>query len=294
MTQIVRFIHSKTLPLFVCLVVIAIFYPLNFWFKGTVFWSYFFSNYQLAENQLCEFQITNAVIRQPLNTISNIFYLFFSVEIFIMALRDRKRAEASPNLLIANYQYSIIYGICFFLLFICSSLYHASLLDLFSQLDMAGVYASILFPLYYTIHKIIAAKYYLNKPYFSFYGSLLFVFFLLLSIYIFTINFWQDSAYYVIASLSAALIFSTAYHLIFHVKDYTTNYILVSIVTATFAVSFYALDKVFCNAMSYFQLHSVWHFLSSLSLFYYYLYLRSERNLVHEVEKLKANKEFEL
>ena len=278
--NIINLLQEKILPIFVCLIFFAIFYPLNYWLKDSSFWLYY-SNLPLAQTQLCEFPDPKAFIRQPLNTLSNVFFLFYSIEIFVFALKDRKLTQPS-NMLTANYQYSIVFAVSFLVLFICSSLYHASMLSIFCQMDMAGVYACILFPLFYTIHKSIAAKYYQNRPYFSYYGSALTIACFCLSIYICTMHYWQHECYYVIPVLSAALIFLTAYHLIYYVKNYKTIYMVISLICAVVAVLFYILDKVYCNALSYFQLHSVWHLLSSTSLFTYYLYLRSEKNLIYE------------
>ena len=135
---------------------------------------------------------------------------------------------------------------------------------------------------FYTIHRYIAARWYANKPYYSYYGSGILTLVFLVSLYYLSMHYWGNEAYIVIPVLTAMVIFSTLYHFFYYVKQCTTKYLIASLAASAIAISFYSLDSVFCNEMSYLQLHSFWHLFSSLSIFYFYLYLRSERNLILE------------
>ncbi len=273
------FWYRKLIPAFICLIFFGLFLILNNWFYKSGFWLQF-NDWSPAYSFVCEYQNMNSVMRQPLNTLSNIIYLFFGIEIVIFSIHDRIFYKNSPNMVRMNYQYSLVFGLCLIYLFLGSSLYHASMLDFFSQFDMIGVYACILFPLIVIIHKIIAATYFGNKPYFSYWGSLIAIIIFIFSLFIFAGFFWQSEAYIFIPLMALILTALSVYHVYYYVSAYRKDFLIYSLVLILGASGCYIIDMYYCYELSYFQLHSIWHILAALSLYYYYLYLRSEKNLI--------------
>ncbi len=273
-----QYLYEKRLPIIVCLLFIVIYYPLNAWYKHTGFW-YTMGWGSMAKTYVCELQVVNGIIRQPLSTLTNIFFLFFGLDMLITGLKDRKYNKGYHNLLIANFQYSIVFGTCMILLFFGSTLYHASLVDTFSQLDMAGVFACILFPLFFTFHKLYAARFYNNKPYFSLIGSALVILLFFFFHGILSSYFWADSmVYYIIPLLYLMLMGSTGYYNLYYVRKSERSLLFVSLTCAAIANLCYFMDWHYCNEMSYFQPHAIWHIVSAFSMYYFYLFLRSEHN----------------
>ena len=224
-----QFVYEKRIPIIACLLFILIYYPLHYWYNNTGFWYYLGWN-SMAKTYVCELQVINGVIRQPMSTFTNIFYLFFGVEMLVNSYTDYHKNQGHPNLLIANFQYSLMFGLCLLVLFFGSTLYHASVIDLFAQMDMAGVFACALFPLLFTLHKLYAARFYNNKPYFSMMGSMLVVAMFFLFQGVLTSYYWQDeSAYYILPMLYFTLIGATGYHNLYYVQKSERNNLFISL-----------------------------------------------------------------
>ncbi len=271
--------YRKVIAFLFCSLFLFLFLLFEWMFQQSGFWLQF-TNWSPAYTYTCESQNLDGAIRQPLNTFSNLLLLFFGVEVIIFSFKDRQVYKNSPNLVRMNYQYSLVFGLCLVMLCVCSSFYHASMLDFFSQLDMAGVYSCVLFPLIITIHKIIAAKWFGNKPYFSYWGSLIAIASFLFSLFFLTYNFWQDEVFIILPTLFAILVGLSVYHARNFVESYRKDYLLLSGLFLFSALPCYMLDWYFCSAHSYFQFHSFWHIFAAFALYYYYLYLRSEKNLI--------------
>jgi len=272
-----QFVYEKRVPIIACLLFILVYYPLNYWCKHTGFW-YSLGWNSTATTYVCELQFINGVIRQPMSTFTNIFYLFFGVEMMVNSYTDYHKNQGHPNLLVANFQYSLMFGLCLLVLFFGSTLYHASVVDLFAQMDMAGVFACALFPLLFTLHKLYAAHFYNNKPYFSMLGSMLIVLIFFLCQSVLTSYYWQDESYYILPMLYFTLISATGYHNLYYVQKSERNNLFISLLFTFFAIFLYFYDWYYCDEMSYFQPHSLWHIFSALSMYYFYLFLRSEHN----------------
>jgi hypothetical protein len=58
------------------------------------------------------------------------------------------------------------------------------------------------------------------------------------------------------------------------------NYLWVCFASILIAVMWYAFDvyKVLCDPNSFIQPHSMWHLFAGISSFYFYMYIRSEKN----------------
>lgn len=269
----------KAIPTAFCILFLIIFLIIDAYLKKSGFWLQF-KDMSPAYTFVCEHQNLESAIRQPLNTLSNFLLLFFGIEIMVFALRDRKYYKESRNMVRMNYQYSLGFGISLVMLFLGSTFYHASMLDVFSQLDMVGVYACILFPMVITIHKIIAAQFFGNRPYFSYLGSSIAITAFLVGVFILAGYFWQDEAYYTIPLMVISLYALSFYYVYYYTSKYRKDFLLMSIGSIAIAFLCYSLDWYYCAKLSYFQFHSVWHIMAAFSLYYFYLFLRTEHNLI--------------
>ncbi len=274
-----QFLYEKRIAIIACVLFIVIYYPLNFWYKHTGFW-YTLGADSLATTFVCELQFLNGVIRQPMSTFTNIFFLFFGVDIMSKALTDYRTNQGHHNMLIANFQYSVMFGMCMLVLFAGSTLYHASVINIFAQMDMGGIFACALFPLLFTFHKLYAARFYDNKPYFSLVGSGLVVVMFFVFQGFLTSYYWEDEvAYYIIPMLYFLLIGSTGYYNLYYVQKSERNRLFISLICTSVAVFLYFYDWYYCDEMSYFQPHALWHIFSAFSMYYFYMFLRSEHNV---------------
>ena len=101
----------------------------------------------------CEHSRMNNLVREPVNTLTNIPFLFMGLLIFKIGKRDKERDYTLPNLMMGYPVYSILFGASCLFLFFGSTFFHSSLIMPAQQLDMSGVYALILFPFYYNLHR---------------------------------------------------------------------------------------------------------------------------------------------
>ena len=65
-------------------------------------------------------------------------------------------------------------------------------------------------------------------------------------------------------------------------------YLLLMVITITIAIILFKMDisKIGCDPESFFQAHSLWHIFNSFTVFYIYLYFRSENYKPSEDKKI--------
>ncbi len=224
----------------------------------------------------CENLNLNQLIRQPVNTFTNLPFLFFGLLITIMGKKDDNVKH--ERLFGIEPLYSYIFGGTLILVFIGSSLFHASLLIEAEYLDLSGVYALALFPLFYIINRIFTLwNLKLNKytPRNLFYKSITLMYstWLILTLLTFYIN------QHIIVPIIILLTGITFSFIEIKRPDQTNKlWAAIAAITLFFGISFFAIDlyKVYCFSEYWLQPHSLWHILAAISLFSFYLYMRSE------------------
>ncbi len=253
---------------------------LNYAFKNSYYWLRW-QGYDVATTFLCEYSCNTCFIKQPINTLSNILYLFFALQLFNFTRYDYLNYHTNKsNLLKANFQYSMFFCFAMSLLFIVSTVFHASMLQVFLRFDMLGVYTSLFIPFFFTIHKFLNLFYYNNKPLYSPLISISFLLVMLASIMFCSYYFWNLASYYIGSLLLLLIFLSTFYFNKYYVVSYSKTAILTSTLLGIFSLSCYQFDYLLCNELSYFQLHSIWHVGSAVALYFFYLFLRSEKCIV--------------
>jgi hypothetical protein len=167
-------------------------------------------------------------------------------------------------------------------IFSASVFFHSSLIHFASELDFSAVYSLSLFPLMYFTHRVWLLKLGLpsNTRHPKSTRTVIVVFtlaYLLLTFFLPEHGHLRD---YVVLSIIITLI---AFGIIVERSDRgKTNhyYLLASVVSILFAVMWFSFDvyKVMCDSESVIQPHSLWHLFSGISAFYFYMYIRSEKN----------------
>lgn len=261
---------TATLVFGLCIYLLnKLFYPSRIW--DELIWV------QGIDVWFCEFTDMKKLIRQPVNTFTNFAYFVTGMFYLSKGLEDNRKSRAY-NLITANPYYSITLGIIYFYTFACSTFFHASLVDLASDLDFSAVYSICLFPLMYFMHRVVLHLQ--NKPsklkhrkesttlivsFSSFYLILTFIVGL-------------DYAHELVLIIVALVVIAGTW---LESKDpgkTNKSYLALTTFSIVLAIMFFAFDtrKILCIPDSVIQPHSLWHLLNATSVFYFYLYIRSE------------------
>ncbi|MFN8309613.1 MAG: ceramidase domain-containing protein [Chitinophagales bacterium] len=243
----------------------------------------------------CEYTDMNRVIRQPMNTFTNFIYLVLCIYSFSKGLEDKKR-NRNYNLITANHFYSFVYSIIMLYVFISSSFFHSSLALSASKMDFSAVYSITLFPLMYLTHRLTLVL--RGKPtnvkhwneriiMISVFGSL----YILLT---FVIPMHQ--VHLIVAGI---IFFIIGFGFYLERRDpgqTNKDYLMATICCILLAGIFFEFDikKLMCDPNAWISPHSLWHLFNGLSIFSFYLYLRSERyNEEYDELRLKIKKKIE-
>ena len=255
------------------------FYPSNFWNNFTID--------KGIDTHFCEHTDMEKLVRQPVNTFTNIWYLVNALFFISKGIGDYKK-QKSFNLITANPFYSIVLGIISIYTFVSSTFFHSSLISIASKIDYSAVYGISLFPLMYYLHRIILIK--RNKATNIKHPKevkslvILFTF-----IYILLTLFVPLKHVHIIVLIFILLNILGGYY-IEKIEPHKTNklYLFLMATTIIIAITFFKMDisKIACSPDSLFQAHSLWHIFNSLTVFYIYLYFRSENYIKSEDKKV--------
>lgn len=255
------------------------FYPSNFWEEYTML--------EGVEIWFCEFTDLKKLIRQPINSFTNFWYLVNAFFFMSKGINDTKKIKKF-NLVTANPFYSIALGFISIYTFFASFFFHSSLIKVAHHLDYSAVYSISLFPLMYLSHRFILLQRDkpINEPH---PGETIFMIVTFSIIYILLTLFLPDKWMYEVVGSIIVLIFSLGFWLEYkNPRKTNKGYLYASVTLIVVALALFILDpkKVGCNPDSLFQLHSMWHILNALSVFYFYLYIRSENYEPEQDKKL--------
>lgn len=260
---------------------IASMITITFFFAFAIWWlnhspsilktgNHFAMNNKLAD-LFCEKAIASNLIRQPVNTFSNIIYLIVAVIIF----KNKKRNinSVSDNI---NQFYESFLGYLLTYIFICSVLFHATLADIPLKFDFTAVCAFVAFPSIYFLHHFIFKKKNSSNDVekISFSLSFFITFYLL---FLFT-HYEKHN----LEMLFLIMIYFILSFIVLIKNSVNRIYLFISRASVSVAVIWFELErnKIFCNPDGYLQLHSLWHIFIGLSAFYFYLYMLSRRDKI--------------
>jgi phosphate/sulfate permease len=250
---------------------------LNKIYYGHVIWQRFYAESDIG-TFFCEYTDMNRLIRQPVNTFTNFIYFVIAIYCFSKGLEDIRRKRAY-NLITANRFYSFTLAAVAMYTFIGSTLYHASLIEFFSKMDFSAVYSMSLFPAMYFTHRVILTVQ--HKPTNQRRSKERLILIAIFSAVYVVLAFNLDMSIVHPAVGTIILLIIAAGIYLERKEPGQTNkgYLITCIISILIAGVLFELDlkKIFCNDLGRISPHSLWHIFNGLSVFYFYLYIRSER-----------------
>lgn len=227
-----------------------------------------------VDSFFCEHSYMNDFIRQPINTYSNVFFLFFGIRMLTYP-----KATDSTNLLQEQKVYQHIFAWGSIFLCLCSTFFHASLICPAQQLDMAGVNVLMLLPLFYNFHRIHNLKFHKSTAQSTTNATVLYLLSFLVCSTIISLLKWQLNAIMVLAVVTGLNVMTTLYLEYKFPKRTNKFYLWTCIILLTSASSLYIADmkKVFCDEYGFFQPHAIWHISAAFSGYALFLYFQSEK-----------------
>ena len=282
----IRFnIFSLSLRRFIVLVSTGLLFGGGIWILNHTpslqgYWYKFFTEAEMG-TFFCEKTNMNHIIRQPMNTLSNFIYWLTAVIIINRGWKDKTKRNRY-NIISANPFYSLTLGVILLYIFCASVFFHSSLIHFASELDFSAVYSLSLFPLMYYTHRVWLLRLGLpsNQKHFTSTITLILVFSILYLLLTFFLP--RGIRNFVVLGIILTII---CFGVIVEKYDRgkTNHYYLATcILSILFAVMWFGFDvyKVLCNPDSIVQPHSLWHLFSGISAFYFYMYIRSEKNKI--------------
>jgi len=218
-------------------------------------------------------------VRQPVNTFTNVIYLLVGLYVLGIAIRDT-RQQKRYNLISANPWYSYTYAAIQMYLFVASSYFHSGLTLFGRDLDYSGVFSLSLYPLMYFTHRVVLVA--RGLPSNAKHPMEVFVLTLTFSLLYVYLTFFSPEVigmYIVLGMIITMFVFA----IIVEQKDPgRTNklYMWLTIISISLAAMFFEFDilRILCYPDSFIQPHGLWHLLSGVAGFYFYFYIRSEKN----------------
>lgn len=251
---------------------------LNMFSNILYFWDKFYTENTTAAF-FCERAEMQMLIRQPINTFSNIVYWLVAVAILRRGWKDQSK-QKKYNIISANPFYSITYGLIMLYTFLASTFFHSSLIEFASRLDYSAVYSLSLFPLMYSSHRVwlIEIGVPSNQKHPQSTRVLIAIFTTLYVLLTFVLP--EGWGKYTVLAI---IFFLLAFAIFVERRDpgkTNKNYLWVCFASILIAVMWYAFDvyEVLCDPNSFIQPHSMWHLFAGISSFYFYMYIRSEKN----------------
>jgi len=244
------------------------------------YWNQFYTEADMGK-VFCEKTNMDHFIRQPLNTLSNFIYWLTAVVILNRGWKDRTK-KTRYNIISANPFYSLTLGGIMLYIFCSSVFFHSSLIHFASELDYSAVYSLSLFPLMYYTHRVLLLRLGIPSNQKHAFSTRTLVVIFSIAYLLLTFFMKQGIRHYVVLGIIAT-IFVFGIIVERYDRGKTNHYYLVTcILSILFAVMWFGFDnhKVLCDPDSLIQPHSLWHLFSGISTFYFYMYIRSEKNKI--------------
>ena len=246
---------------------------LNKFLDGNVIWVGKLGNGgQYAE--YCELNQFSKFLRQPMNSYSNLAFLFFGISVVGLGISDY-RIKNTGNPLFGFPAFSILQGIYFCYLFLGSTYYHASLTWTAQRVDMNATYALTLGLLGYAVYRNALSFIKQEKNL-----QIVVITALLVLNYLFVYIHLIISSTILLPFLFGLVGIQIAFFLYKNTKKFNTNFLILSIVSMIIAIVVRTLDvkKIGCDPLSIFQGHALWHLLTGMGGYFMYLFYRSEKS----------------
>lgn len=250
---------------------------LQLFFNNVDPWAGFFVKGPV-DSFFCECANLRSLIREPINTWSNLPFLFFAVIFLLTGIRDLKN-YSRVNMMSYLPIYSFMFALGGFYLFVSSTFFHMSLTKLGEQLDLSGVFFVVALPFIYNLHKAYNIRRFNNPVRTTKRTIKIFLTIFLVMIALLTIFKWELQTLVIVPILILLTAAGIVHMRLKHPGNSDMRLLAVSAVLMTIGATFFMLDNhsSLCNENSFFQCHAIWHICCSSAWYFLYLYLRSER-----------------
>ncbi len=226
--------------------------------------------------EYCELNRLEHFIRQPMNTYSNLAYLFLGFIIFQLGQFD-SQLDNHKNPISSFPVLSMFFGLCMLYLGVGSCYYHASLTWNAQRIDMNGTYGVSIFLLGISIYRLIISKD-SSKKFKAF-----FVLSILTLLYLFYHIHLLVNSIILLPSLILLILVVTGINFFKNKKSYNTRFAMLAFIFMVAAAVLRTLDvhKIGCMPTSIYQGHAFWHIFTAMGAFFVYLFYRSEIDLTN-------------
>jgi hypothetical protein len=264
------------IPVLITSFITLILIILNYFLSGT-FWDGWEIEPSIVQGCFCEHNYLERFIRQPLNSWSNLAFLYAGILILYKTWRSESENE-SENYIKRNKIIGIAFGILLCILFTGSFLFHASLTTFFGKTDMIGTYGIPLFLGMIGISRILVYHKLLQEKTAAIVcvAVTYILGYLLAFHYIIFINMIVTFASLLIIAGLSAFYLLLKKDILFNKKLLVLNMIFVVL-----ACILWILDhnNIVCFPYSNIQLHSFWHVLNGIAAYYMFEFFISEEQI---------------
>lgn len=227
---------------------------------------------RVADGEYCERLYFERLVRQPSNSWSNFFYLFYGLLCIRFAIHDKQHGPSASSIS-GMPLVSWVYGFAFAYLCFGSFLFHASLTRTGQHWDMAATYGLMAVPIAFMLWKLFLPHLQGRSAAFFVTGLVVIMDILF---YVFK---WHLNGLFTLGSLILTLVLFMAIHKFMGKSKINYWYGAAGIFFTLLAYFIWMQDrdKIWCNPNSIVQGHAIWHALTGLGAFCAYLMFRSEQ-----------------
>jgi hypothetical protein len=250
-----------------------VFMLFNHWLSGDV-WGQMTVSQSAVKVEYCEFNNTDALFHQKMNTYSNLAYFFIGAFILLLTLFDNRNKESAlQNKLQSFSALSFFMAFCFVYLCFGSAFFHASLTLLGQRVDMNGTYSISIALLGISVYHLLPEKLLIKSFKRGYIGSLIFILLLFVPLAP------RVSSGKLIPVLVLTLTALQLVYFFLHRKERYLFLIILSFGLLIWAIKIRTMDvqKTNCDPYSWYQGHSLWHVLTALSSFLSYSFFRFQK-----------------
>ncbi len=259
---------------------LLVYFLLNTFQDGSV-WEGMVVSKSALTTEYCEYNDTQRLFHQKINTYSNLAYFFVGTFICALAWQDiENQTSTQLNCLQRFPMLSFLMGGSFIYLSIGSSLFHASLTWVGQRFDMNGTYSitiSLLFiALYHVFHKL---------HWTAIVKKATIVTALLVIVAFYEIHLRVTSSILLPVMILLTWVLTIVNYFQFR-KERSMVWALLGLALVIIALNIRVLDvqKVDCDPYSLFQGHAFWHVLTALGSFCSYAFFRFTPKSTHDEE----------
>ena len=223
----------------------------------------------MPDRCFCE-PIRGGLIRQPVNTWSNLAFILVGISVLAIASRDLSGASQSgaANPVRTRLVYPVVYGVAAILVGVGSMWYHMSLAFAGQVLDVISMYLLASFMLLYNLSRMRRMR-----------DGVFLGAYLLLNVVLGYLSIrWPVLRRTIFIALVLVTLASESIVRRRRRPRMKKAYLVAAIVSLVTACTFWSLDitRAICWPASWFQAHAMWHVFMAAVIGFIYLYYRSE------------------